>query len=119
MKGKEMKRYSILLCFAGMIGLVSSAVAQAPQSKAYPFQLSLVSPVAILNDSASVNGLRINLIYGANENVTGVDLGLVNQVNKDQKGLQLGIINLVGGNVNGGQLGRSEEHTSELQSRQY
>jgi len=71
-----MKRYSILLCLVCVIGLASGAMAQGPKSPAYPFQLSLVTPVAILSDSSSVNGLRINLIYGANENMTGVDLGL-------------------------------------------
>src|ERR1035437_2074687 len=102
MKGREMKRYSILLCLAGIIGLATTGSAG---TNAYPFQLSLISPVAILSDSSSVNGLRINLIYGANENMTGIDLGLVYQANRDQKGLQLGVINLVGGNVNGGQCG--------------
>ena len=42
MKGKEMKRYSILLCLASIIGLVatSSAAPTATAESAYPFQLS-------------------------------------------------------------------------------
>ena len=74
-------------------------------SPAYPFQLALASPVALLQPEYSVNGLRLNLIYGASENVNGMDLGLVNYTTQNHRGLQLGIVNLVGGDLTGFSMG--------------
>ena len=74
-------------------------------SPAYPFQLALASPVALLQPEYSVNGLRLNLIYGANENVNGMDLGLVNYTTQNHRGLQLGVVNLVGGDLTGFNMG--------------
>ena len=61
--------------------------------------LSLFNPVQTSDETESVGGVRLNLIYGVNENVAGFDFGLVNKVNQDFAGYQLGAVNLVGGDL--------------------
>ncbi|MCP4651344.1 MAG: hypothetical protein GY853_14850 [PVC group bacterium] len=61
-----MKKSVITLLLSGLLLSVSS-IAMAGEN-AMPFQLSLVTPVSILDETQSVHGLRINLIYGSNEN---------------------------------------------------
>lgn len=69
-----------------------------------PFQLSLVGPtLQLVDDDADIKGLRLNLIYGVNENVTGLDLGLINRTRGDFKGLQHGLIGLTDGDFKGWQ----------------
>ncbi|MCX7009974.1 MAG: hypothetical protein NTY53_22490 [Kiritimatiellaeota bacterium] len=84
-----------------MLGL--SAAAAEPT--AYPFQLALASPVALIAPEHSISGLRLNLLWGANENVNGMDLGLVNYTAQNHRGLQLGLVNLVGGDLTGFNMG--------------
>ena len=71
----------------------------------YPFQFAVVTPAALVAQEHSINGLRLNLLYGANENVNGMDLGLVNYTAQNHRGLQLGLINLVGGDLTGFNMG--------------
>ncbi|MBU0469774.1 MAG: hypothetical protein KKD07_04155 [Candidatus Omnitrophica bacterium] len=57
-------------------------------------QVSVVNPIQIVNSEDSVKGLRLNFIYGVNENVSGLDFGLINKVNNCTSGMQLGLFNL-------------------------
>jgi hypothetical protein len=86
-----------LLLGALLLPSVSSA-----QEK--PFQLSFIGPVMqLVDDDADVKGLRINLIYGVNQNMTGLDLGLVNRTSDSFKGLQWGLVGVSHGKVTGWQ----------------
>jgi len=53
------------------------SIAEA-QSKAKPIQLALWEPIQLFKSDTSVSGIRLNLIYGINQDVLGIDLGLVN-----------------------------------------
>ncbi|NCC50180.1 MAG: hypothetical protein EOM20_03090 [Spartobacteria bacterium] len=89
----------------GYIGLVFLFVlAAAPVFagiNSRPFQLSLFSPVQIIDEDMSVNGLRLNLIYSKNRGMTGFDLGLVNQVEQDFQGVGMAAVTMVGGDATG------------------
>jgi hypothetical protein len=61
-----------------------------------PVQWAFVAPAQIFPETASVEGLRLNLILGVNENVTGIDIGLVNTTVNRFSGIGLGIVNDVG-----------------------
>ncbi len=77
-----------------MVAVLLSAPASAQENQR-PFQLSLVTPIQIFPDNYSINGLRINLIYGRNASVVGLDWGLVNHTTTGlSQGLQLGMVNL-------------------------
>ena len=59
------------------------------------FQLALFNPVQIFPDNTSIEGVRINLLYGSNASVNGVDIGLVNRtIAKKSVGFQWGILGL-------------------------
>lgn len=71
-----------------------------------PIQFSLFNPVQMLDENASVKGVRLSLFYGVNDNITGVDYGLIyNRVKKNVIGGQSGLVNNVGGNFGGQQSG--------------
>ena len=86
-----MKTKSVLC--AVIIFLVIANFAKA-QDK--PIQLALFNPVQIVDENASITGLRINLLYGKNTSVTGLDWGLVNHSTSGvSKGVQFGIVGIV------------------------
>jgi hypothetical protein len=60
-----------------------------------PFQLSLFNPVQIVPESKSVSGVRLNLIYGKNQNMTGFDWGIANHTTGNESALQIGVVNIV------------------------
>ena len=45
-------------------------------SQSNPIQLSLFTPVQIVDEKESIGGVRLNLFYGRNTAVKGLDLGL-------------------------------------------
>lgn len=95
-----MKVKITLLLFI-VLSVMSLGIAQTR-----PINIALFNPVQIFPESNSIEGIRINLIYGKNAAVTGLDWGLVNHVGSGGfKGVQLGFINLVEGNVTGWQNG--------------
>jgi hypothetical protein len=59
-------------------------------------QLSLCAPLQIFPENYDVSGLRINLLYGRNQNLRGLDLGLVNDVPGLVEGFQCGLVNWAG-----------------------
>lgn len=66
-----------------------------------PVQLSLVNPVQLFPEDTTVNGLRINLLYGVNKEVNGVDIGPINRTTGTTRGVQLGAFPYGGINVTG------------------
>ena len=71
-----------------------------------PVQLAVWDPIQLFGESASVTGLRLNLISAANHDVTGLDvLGLASLTRGDQKGLQLALYDEVMGDLAGWQIG--------------
>ena len=91
----------IALVTLAIISMLSiSAFAQTDD--AHGFQLSLITPVQIVNQEQSVTGLRINLIYGSNKSVTGVDWGLINRTTGDgSMGAQFGLVGIANSNYSG------------------
>jgi hypothetical protein len=88
--------------------LIVAAVAMiAPGASAEtrPLQLGLFSPVQIFPEDDSISGIRLNLIYGVNQDVQGLDIGLVNRVRGEGAGLQYGVVNYVEGDYAGLQNG--------------
>lgn len=57
------------------------------------FQIAIVNPLQLIPEDKSINGMRINVVYGFNENVSGLDVGLVNRTFGQQTGLQVGLFN--------------------------
>ena len=93
----------ILSYVIAVLLLMGSAQVFAEGTK--QIQISLVNPVQIFREDTSIEGFRINFIYGVNANLTGVDLGLVNRIKGNVKGVQLGLVNYVEGNFRGWQNG--------------
>ncbi len=71
-----------------------------------PFQIAFVGPtMQLVDDDEDVRGIRLNLIYGVNQNVSGQDFGLINHANGEMTGVQFGVVNLVDGGFSGWQAG--------------
>jgi hypothetical protein len=68
---------------------------------AEPLQLALWDPVQLRPASASIEGLRLNLVYGRNRNLSGLDFGLVNRLDGSCTGWQGGAVNRVDGSFTG------------------
>lgn len=110
---KYMAAVVVMAVLAGIQGaLAAPPAAGTPEKKAapagertLPLQMSLVSPLAFVDEENSVNGIRLNLISGVNKNVFGLDLGLANRTTVAQKGLQFGGVNIVEGELTGLQIG--------------
>lgn len=84
-----------------------------------PLQLSIWPPrLQVVPDYIDVSGLKLNFIFGSNENIIGLDLGiasssqntsavqinLLNRVHEDYSGFQAGLLNQTG-NSSGLQIG--------------
>lgn len=66
------------------------------------FQFSFWAPdLQLVDASEDINGLRINLVYGENNNVTGLDLGIIGVTHGDFKGFAWNLGNSVNGNATG------------------
>jgi hypothetical protein len=98
--GEKLRNLLILGCFL-LVPLVSRAEEQTTE-----FQASLFYPAQLHPADYSIDdGLRLNLIYGVNENVRGIDIGIVNKANGDAGGFELGMVNEVKMNFQGVQIG--------------
>lgn len=67
--------------------------------------LSVFSPGQIPIAATSLDGVRLNLLYGECQNLNGLDVGVVGRVRENVNGLQVGAVNAVGADVAGVQLG--------------
>ncbi len=97
-----MKNAFVLLITCVFILFLSSA----DQAQSKPINVALFNPIQIFPESNSIEGLRINFIYGKNISMQGFDWGLVNSVGTGGfTGVQWGFINIDDGNVVGWQSG--------------
>jgi len=96
-----MKNHSILFICVLVIPVFSIKLLAQGQ----PIQLSLITPIQIVEETESISGFRFNLIYGKNANVSGFDLGLVNKTTGMQDGVQWGGVNLTDAGMKGWQAG--------------
>ncbi len=100
--------------------LVLPSVSKA-QNK--PINIALFNPIQIFPEGNSIEGIRINLIYGKNIAMTGLDWGFVNDVGSGGfNGIQLGFANISEGNVVGwqnGLLNISQNNVKGFQSGWY
>ncbi len=88
------------------------------QDERTAFQFSIFNPAQLFPSEYTVDGLRINLIYGSSAEIKGLDFGLVNMTQGDEHGFQLGAVNLVAKDFGGIQLGlfnREERYFKGLQ----
>jgi hypothetical protein len=93
--------WPLLLTSFVIIVLPDAGVAQSQ-----PINIALFNPIQIFPENNSIEGLRINLIYGKNVKMEGLDWGLVNHVGSGGfVGVQWGFVNIDDGNVTGWQNG--------------
>ncbi len=88
-----------LICVITVSLLMGSTQVFAQGTK--PVQIALVNPVQIFREDTSIEGFRINFLYGLNANLKGLDLGLGNGIKRSVEGVQLGLANYVEGNFLG------------------
>ncbi|MCA9400744.1 MAG: hypothetical protein KC713_03895 [Candidatus Omnitrophica bacterium] len=81
------------IILTGFIVAVFSFLHPQSVKASYPVQVSLVTPIQIVNEVEGIKGVRLNLIYGYNDHVYGVDVGLVNKTDGMMKGVQVGLYN--------------------------
>lgn len=86
-----------LLALAAALFLGSPAHAQEF------IQLSVAWPIQLYPETAAIEGLRLNLIYGRNTSVAGIDLGLINHTTEEGIGFQWGLVGLSDGSFTGWQ----------------
>ena len=84
-----------------------------------PIQIALFNPVQIFPESNSITGVRLNIIYGKNQNVSGLDWGFVNSTTGKQVGAQWGFVNLVDNGFLGLQGGFVNVTDSKFEGFQY
>jgi hypothetical protein len=82
-----------------VFALFSLFAVSAHAADSTPFQLALFHPVQLFPKETRVQGLRIDLLYGVNDELSGVDLGLVNRTTGPTQGLQLGAFPFGGVNI--------------------
>lgn len=73
--------------FPALAGLILGGCATST-----PLQVAVFDPVQAFDRRHDVNGLRLNCVYGNNENVRGLDVGFVNVAQKQMAGIQLGAL---------------------------
>lgn len=72
------------------------------QGQTRPVQLALFTPIQVFPENVSIEGVRVNILYGRNRSLTGLDLGFVNHLSGgDSKGIQFGLVGIVEGNFTG------------------
>jgi hypothetical protein len=88
--------------FADKQPTAQSAVPASSESETVrPFQLALVAPAQLVPADETIHGLRLNLIYGSNNNVVGVDIGVAHETKGDFSGVGFGLVSFVHGEGRG------------------
>jgi hypothetical protein len=112
-----MKR-KILLAL-GTIGILIHVLSFEGAAQSQPINIALFNPVQIFPEDNSIQGIRLNLIYGKNVSMVGFDLGLVNHIGTGGfTGLQWGFVNICDGNyvgMQGGLLNLSKKNVEGFQ----
>jgi hypothetical protein len=94
------------------------AAAAAAEGGTKPIQIALFNPVQAFPEETSILGVRLNLLYGKNQDVTGLDLGLGNHVVGRAVGLQYGLVGYVEGSFWGWQ-NNAFNYASDFQGFQH
>ncbi|MBF0503838.1 MAG: hypothetical protein HQL14_01930 [Candidatus Omnitrophica bacterium] len=103
---KIIKLWAPHLLILGML-VVCPMVGRAEQIT--QLEVSLFHPLQAYPDEYSVDGFRLDLIYGINEDLQGVDLGVVNTIKGNAHGFELGAVNRVHEDFGGWQSGLFNE----------
>jgi hypothetical protein len=79
----------------------AAPLASSESETVRPLQLALVAPAQLVPADESIHGLRLNLIYGSNNNVIGVDIGIAHETKGDFAGVGFGLVSFVRGEARG------------------
>ena len=93
---KKLKWMLLVFMFMGI------GIARADETA---IQVALWNPIQTSNQDYYVGGLRLDFIYGVNDDVRGLDLGIINKTTGEEDGVQFGTLNLVDGHFYGWQEG--------------
>jgi len=111
-----MKKVLVLLS----IGIAVFILSSTGYAQSKPVNIALFNPIQVFPENNSIEGVRINLIYGKNIAMTGLDWGLVNQVGSGgMKGIQWGFVNLNEGNFVGWQDGAFNINDNDVKGFQF
>jgi hypothetical protein len=89
-----MRKTAVIVVLLALSASLSAMPVTAEETK--PIEISLWTPVQIHDETTSIKGFRLNILYGVNKDVTGLDLGLVNRNTGVFKGVQLGLVGMSG-----------------------
>jgi len=85
-----MKKLCLII---SIIVMFNTNVFDIANAEVHSYQLSLVNPMQLVNERHSIKGIRINLMYGINDNISGFDCCAFNIVEGEMKGFQFGLYN--------------------------
>ena len=85
--------------------MILAAAATLKASTEGYVMLSVFSPGQIPIAATSLNGVRLNALYGECQNLNGIDVGVFGRVRENVNGLQVSAVSSVGTDVVGAQLG--------------
>ncbi|NNF06228.1 MAG: hypothetical protein HKN21_05670, partial [Candidatus Eisenbacteria bacterium] len=71
-------RHAFRFVLCSLVFAAAAFASSTAQAETNPVNLALFNPIQIFGEDTSVEGVRVNLIYGKNRDVTGLDLGLIN-----------------------------------------
>lgn len=97
---------------------VTGQALESPDEEKSILQIGIWNPVQLCSEQVSVNGLRLNIPYGANLDLMGYSLGIVNENLRDNNGIELGFLNYSGRDVLGFQIGLVNAAGRELNTVQ-
>lgn len=84
--------------------MIFAAAASAQANTDGYVMLSVFYPGQIPIATTSLDGMRMNIIYGECQNINGFDIGISGRVRERMNGLQIAGANLIGTDANGAQL---------------
>jgi hypothetical protein len=98
-----MRSLSSLVLLSMLFGLQAAPAAAEGEKLG---SISVFNPVQIFDETASIKGVRWNIVYGKHANITGLDFGFIaGHATGNFKGVQLNAVNLVDGSFTGWQSG--------------
>jgi hypothetical protein len=91
-----------MLVFIAALAPAGDAACRTPVFT--PLQIALFPVAQIFRPDVPVRGIRLNLLYGDQQDVAGLDAGFINDVSERVSGLGVGVVNLSRGDADGIQL---------------
>ena len=98
------KRCAGLALLLAVASPADASDASSPTPSFTPVQIALLPVAQIFRSDVPVRGMRLNLVFGAQEDVVGLDIGFFNDVQEEVSGIGAGIVNLSHGDATGIQL---------------